>query len=172
MDRRRARVPKEKAAKDQRVGVPVPPHTAWLSKPVSCGVDGWAPCHCLCAVPPIDPLLALACVSVPVCESCAGCMNRNPWSLVLIHSFTSYPLLYHCLSVLLHPHLAACCPSPPSQGAVRTNLSLHKCFVRVEDDFGSFWTVDDEEFKRGRHIQRGRPRKHAADESCDDLPVQ
>ncbi|XP_077054203.1 forkhead box protein P1-B isoform X2 [Siphateles boraxobius] len=58
------------------------------------------------------------------------------------------------------------------KGAVRTNLSLHKCFVRVEDDFGSFWTVDDEEFKRGRHIQRGRPRKHAADESCDDLPVQ
>ncbi|XP_026069252.1 forkhead box protein P1-B-like isoform X2 [Carassius auratus] len=58
------------------------------------------------------------------------------------------------------------------KGAVRTNLSLHKCFVRVEDDFGSFWTVDEEEFKRGRHIQRGRPRKHAADESCDELLVQ
>uniref|UniRef100_A0A671XGS9 Forkhead box P1b n=1 Tax=Sparus aurata TaxID=8175 RepID=A0A671XGS9_SPAAU len=39
------------------------------------------------------------------------------------------------------------------KGAIRTNLSLHKCFVRVEDEFGSFWTVDDEEFKRGRHIQ-------------------
>uniref|UniRef100_A0A9J7ZYD6 Forkhead box P1b n=3 Tax=Cyprinus carpio TaxID=7962 RepID=A0A9J7ZYD6_CYPCA len=48
------------------------------------------------------------------------------------------------------------------KGAVRTNLSLHKCFVRVEDDFGSFWTIDDEEFKRGRHIQRGRPRKSPA----------
>ncbi|XP_059415919.1 forkhead box protein P1-B-like isoform X4 [Carassius carassius] len=58
------------------------------------------------------------------------------------------------------------------KGAVRTNLSLHKCFVRVGDDFGSFWTVDDEEFKRGRHIQQGRPRKHAADESCDKLLVQ
>ncbi|XP_059426629.1 forkhead box protein P1-B isoform X5 [Carassius carassius] len=58
------------------------------------------------------------------------------------------------------------------KGAVRTNLSLHKCFVRVEDDFGSFWTVDDEEFKRARHIQRGRPRKHVADESCDELLVQ
>ncbi|XP_005166112.1 forkhead box protein P1-B isoform X1 [Danio rerio] len=57
------------------------------------------------------------------------------------------------------------------KGAVRTNLSLHKCFVRVEDDFGSFWTVDDEEFKRGRHIQRGRPRKHVADENCDQLLV-
>uniref|UniRef100_A0A3Q3AG65 Forkhead box P1b n=1 Tax=Kryptolebias marmoratus TaxID=37003 RepID=A0A3Q3AG65_KRYMA len=39
------------------------------------------------------------------------------------------------------------------KGAIRTNLSLHKCFVRVEDEFGSFWTVDDEEFKRGRHVQ-------------------
>ncbi|KAJ4927322.1 hypothetical protein JOQ06_015055, partial [Pogonophryne albipinna] len=53
------------------------------------------------------------------------------------------------------------------KGAVRTNLSLHKCFVRVEDECGSFWTVDDGEFKRGRHIQRGRPRKHAADENFD-----
>ncbi|KAA0712803.1 Forkhead box protein P1-B [Triplophysa tibetana] len=84
------------------------------------------------------------------------------------------------------------------KNAVRHNLSLHKCFVRVEnvkgavwtvdelefqkrrpqkisgveDDFGSFWTVDDEEFKRGRHIQRGRPRKHAVDESFDELLVQ
>ncbi|TRY82133.1 hypothetical protein DNTS_009453 [Danionella cerebrum] len=82
------------------------------------------------------------------------------------------------------------------KNAVRHNLSLHKCFVRVEnvkgavwtvdelefqkrrpqkisgfifeDDFGSFWTVDDEEFKRGRHIQRGRPRKHASEENGDD----
>nr|XP_054604542.1 forkhead box protein P1-B isoform X4 [Nothobranchius furzeri] len=55
------------------------------------------------------------------------------------------------------------------KGAVRTNLSLHKCFMRVEDEFGSFWTVDDEEFKRGRHVQRGRPRKNAADERFDQL---
>ncbi|XP_053087827.1 forkhead box protein P1-B isoform X5 [Pangasianodon hypophthalmus] len=58
------------------------------------------------------------------------------------------------------------------KGAVRTNLSLHKCFVRVEDDFGSFWTVDNEEFKRGRHIQRGRPRKHVVDSNYDKLLVQ
>nr|XP_015202683.1 PREDICTED: forkhead box protein P1 isoform X2 [Lepisosteus oculatus] len=57
------------------------------------------------------------------------------------------------------------------KGAVRTNLSLHKCFIRVEDEFGSFWTVDDEEFKRGRHIQRGRPRKYCADENFDELFV-
>lgn len=59
-----------------------------------------------------------------------------------------------------------------SQGAIRTNLSLHKCFIRVEDEFGSFWTVDDEEFKRGRHIQRGRPRKYCPDENFDELVAQ
>ncbi|XP_066518697.1 forkhead box protein P1-B isoform X2 [Hoplias malabaricus] len=58
------------------------------------------------------------------------------------------------------------------KGAVRTNLSLHKCFIRVEDDFGSFWTVDDEEFKRGRHVQRGRPRKRVIDDNFDELLVQ
>ncbi|KAK2490905.1 hypothetical protein MC885_006571 [Smutsia gigantea] len=81
------------------------------------------------------------------------------------------------------------------KNAVRHNLSLHKCFVRVEnvkgavwtvdevefqkrrpqkisgveDEFGSFWTVDDEEFRRGRHIQRGRPRKYCPDENFDEL---
>uniref|UniRef100_A0A3Q3G0E3 Forkhead box P1b n=1 Tax=Labrus bergylta TaxID=56723 RepID=A0A3Q3G0E3_9LABR len=39
------------------------------------------------------------------------------------------------------------------KGAIRTNLSLHKCFVRVEDEFGSFWTMD------------GHPRKNNADEN-------
>jgi len=46
-----------------------------------------------------------------------------------------------------------------AQNAIRTNLSLHKCFVRYEDDFGSFWMVDDIEFLRRRHLTRGRPRK-------------
>ncbi|KAM9325240.1 forkhead box protein P1 [Gastrophryne carolinensis] len=55
------------------------------------------------------------------------------------------------------------------KGAIRTNLSLHKCFIRVEDEYGSVWTVDDEEFKRGRHIQRGRPRKYCPDEHFDEL---
>lgn len=39
-------------------------------------------------------------------------------------------------------------------------MSLHKCFVRYEDDFGSFWTVDDSEFLKRRHLTRGRPRKY------------
>ncbi|XP_059091771.1 forkhead box protein P1-like [Tigriopus californicus] len=46
------------------------------------------------------------------------------------------------------------------KNAIRTNLSLHKCFLRFEDDFGSFWTVDDEEFIKRRHFSRGRPRKY------------
>lgn len=47
-----------------------------------------------------------------------------------------------------------------SKNAIRTNLSLHKCFVRYEDDFGSFWMVDDNEFVKRRHLSRGRPRKY------------
>jgi hypothetical protein len=47
-----------------------------------------------------------------------------------------------------------------AQNAIRTNLSLHKCFVRYEDDFGSFWMVDDTEFMKRRHLSRGRPRKY------------
>ncbi|XP_037942417.1 forkhead box protein P1-like [Teleopsis dalmanni] len=46
------------------------------------------------------------------------------------------------------------------KNAIRTNLSLHKCFVRYEDDFGSFWMVDDSEFIKRRHLSRGRPRKY------------
>ncbi|XP_041787980.1 forkhead box protein D1 isoform X2 [Anopheles merus] len=46
------------------------------------------------------------------------------------------------------------------KNAIRTNLSLHKCFVRYEDDFGSFWMVDDHEFLKRRHLSRGRPRKY------------
>jgi len=32
--------------------------------------------------------------------------------------------------------------------------------VRYEDDFGSFWMVDDREFVKRRHLSRGRPRKY------------
>lgn len=32
--------------------------------------------------------------------------------------------------------------------------------MRYEDDFGSFWMVDDHEFLKRRHLSRGRPRKY------------
>lgn len=32
--------------------------------------------------------------------------------------------------------------------------------MRYEDDFGSFWMVDDSEFVKRRHLSRGRPRKY------------
>lgn len=34
--------------------------------------------------------------------------------------------------------------------------------MRYEDDFGSFWMVDDNEFVKRRHLSRGRPRKYAS----------
>ncbi|MEQ2189024.1 hypothetical protein GOODEAATRI_020899 [Goodea atripinnis] len=36
------------------------------------------------------------------------------------------------------------------QNAVRHNLSLHKCFVRLENVKGAVWTVDEIEFHRRR----------------------
>ncbi|XP_075905346.1 forkhead box protein P2-like [Nelusetta ayraudi] len=36
------------------------------------------------------------------------------------------------------------------KNAVRHNLSLHKCFVRVENVKGAVWTVDEEEFQKRR----------------------
>lgn len=47
-------------------------------------------------------------------------------------------------SVALSP-----CPVPP-QNAVRHNLSLHKCFVRVENVKGAVWTVDEHEYQKRR----------------------
>ncbi|PAA83960.1 hypothetical protein BOX15_Mlig023901g1 [Macrostomum lignano] len=40
------------------------------------------------------------------------------------------------------------------KNAVRHNLSLHKCFMRVENVKGAVWTVDEAEFYR-RRLQRG-----------------
>lgn len=36
------------------------------------------------------------------------------------------------------------------QNAVRHNLSLHKCFVRVENVKGAVWTVDESEYQKRR----------------------
>ncbi|XP_069362661.1 forkhead box protein P1 isoform X6 [Maniola hyperantus] len=58
------------------------------------------------------------------------------------------------------------------KNAIRTNLSLHKCFVRYEDDFGSFWMVDDAEFVKRRHLSRGRPRKYEPSTGPNTAPPQ
>jgi hypothetical protein len=42
-----------------------------------------------------------------------------------------------------------------SQNAVRHNLSLHKCFVRVQRGKGAVWTVDEIEFLT-RKINKNR----------------
>lgn len=42
---------------------------------------------------------------------------------------------------------------------VRHNLSLHKCFQRVENVKGAVWTVDDVEFEKRRQ-QRGIGSRH------------
>ncbi|KAE8293004.1 Forkhead box protein P2 CAG repeat protein 44 Trinucleotide repeat-containing gene 10 protein [Larimichthys crocea] len=48
-----------------------------------------------------------------------------------------------------------------SQNAVRHNLSLHKCFVRVEGGKGAVWTVDETEYQRrkGQKYHRDCPVK-------------
>lgn len=42
------------------------------------------------------------------------------------------------------------------QNAVRHNLSLHKCFVRVENIKGAVWMVDELEFQRKRAVRGSR----------------
>lgn len=43
-----------------------------------------------------------------------------------------------------------------SQNAIRHNLSLHKCFVRVESEKGAVWTVDEFEFRKKRSQRPSR----------------
>lgn len=42
--------------------------------------------------------------------------------------------------------------------------------MRYEDDFGSFWMVDDTEFIKRRHLSRGRPRKYELGSTGMDVP--
>nr|XP_058906271.1 forkhead box protein P3 isoform X6 [Kogia breviceps] len=42
------------------------------------------------------------------------------------------------------------------KNAIRHNLSLHKCFVRVESEKGAVWTVDEFEFRKKRNQRPSR----------------
>ena len=53
-------------------------------------------------------------------------------------------------------HSIGCsCHVTSTQNAIRHNLSLHKCFVRVElnKSRGAVWTVDDTLYKKKRHMK-------------------
>ena len=96
------------------------------------------------------------------------------WKKTQIHSSNYFPKNFRIFLLLLslfscpahwgtfisEPHIPYISLTHKNQNAIRTNLSLHKCFVRYEDDFGSFWMVDDAEFMKRRHLSRGRPRKY------------
>ncbi|XP_054975906.1 forkhead box protein P3 [Sorex araneus] len=55
-------------------------------------------------------------------------------------------------------HMFAFFRNHPStwKNAIRHNLSLHKCFVRVESEKGAVWTVDEFEFRKKRSQRPSR----------------
>ncbi|XP_067268780.1 forkhead box protein P3 isoform X2 [Pseudorasbora parva] len=70
--------------------------------------------------------------------------------------------------------------SPTWKNAVRHNLSLHKCFVRVDGRTGAVWTVDEEEFQRrkGQKINRDyslnwlTPFSHCPSHEASDVSIK
>ncbi|XP_008411156.1 forkhead box protein P3-like [Poecilia reticulata] len=61
------------------------------------------------------------------------------------------------------------------KNAIRHNLSLHKCFVRVEGEKGAVWTVDETEYQRrkGQKYHRDCPVKWMTSYShfCSEEPT-
>ncbi|XP_027697029.1 forkhead box protein P3 [Vombatus ursinus] len=57
------------------------------------------------------------------------------------------------------------------KNAIRHNLSLHKCFVRVENEKGAVWTVDEFEFRKKRSPRPSRDQDLKRLLSCTPLAV-
>ncbi|XP_074057526.1 forkhead box protein P3 [Macrotis lagotis] len=57
------------------------------------------------------------------------------------------------------------------KNAIRHNLSLHKCFVRVENEKGAVWTVDEFEFRKKRSPRPSRDQDLKRLLSCAPLAV-
>lgn len=96
--------------------------------------------------------------NIVICATKKSLMCRRPFSI--ISNVQSCPLmvmkkklkkrfvLFLSVFPYVSPPLLLC--SPQRQNAVRHNLSLHKCFVRVENVKGAVWTVDEIEFQKRR----------------------
>lgn len=65
----------------------------------------------------------------------------------LVDLHTGYTLQVKEIGRQSNSHVTTELPSS-IQNAVRHNLSLHKCFVRVEGGKGAVWTVDESEYQR------------------------
>uniref|UniRef100_A0A2K6FVF5 Forkhead box P3 n=1 Tax=Propithecus coquereli TaxID=379532 RepID=A0A2K6FVF5_PROCO len=55
-----------------------------------------------------------------------------------------------------HRHAGSGVGAAELRNAIRHNLSLHKCFVRVESEKGAVWTVDEFEFRKKRSQRPSR----------------
>ena len=87
--------------------------------------------------------VCLLCVCVFVVCVCVFCI----YVVFYVYALNSYKLITGMS--ILSPCLTH------TQNAIRHNLSLHKCFVRVElnKSRGAVWTIDDSLYKKKRHMK-------------------
>ena len=78
-----------------------------------------------------------------LCSPLCASLGRERWDL-------RTPAVWAPLGWRRSLALSICFLSLHPQNAVRHNLSLHKCFVRVENVKGAVWTVDEREYQKRR----------------------